>query len=51
MSRAQTIQKYAILPTDFSVPGGELTPTLKLKRSEVLVKYAHLIEPMYNTSD
>jgi len=46
-SRAQIVQKWAIVPTPFSERGGELTPTLKLKRNVVLEKYQHLINEMY----
>ena len=47
-SNAQRIQKWVVLPTDFSVPGGELGPTLKLKRHLVLTKYATSIRNIYN---
>jgi long-chain-fatty-acid--CoA ligase ACSBG len=47
-SRAQYINKYALLPTDFSIHGGELTPTLKVKRPVVLEKYTKYVEAMYN---
>lgn len=47
-SNAQKIQKWTLLKTDFSVPGGELGPTLKLKRHYVLQKYAESINNMYN---
>ena len=46
-SRAQCVQKYVILDTDFSVPGGELTGTQKLKKNVVLEKFASQIESMY----
>jgi long-chain-fatty-acid--CoA ligase ACSBG len=46
-SRAQKIGKYALLPTDFTEKGGELTPTLKLKRSVAAEKYSDVIEAMY----
>ena len=32
VSRAAHMRKFKLLPDDFSIPGGELTPTLKLKR-------------------
>lgn len=35
ISKAQYVQKYAILDSDFSVDSGEMTPTLKLKRNIV----------------
>ena len=47
VSNAQKISKWTILPTDFSVPGDELGPTLKLKRHTVLKKYAPYIESLY----
>jgi long-chain-fatty-acid--CoA ligase ACSBG len=47
-SNAQKVQKWTLLKTDFSVPGGELGPTLKLKRHFVLAKYGESIKNMYN---
>jgi long-chain-fatty-acid--CoA ligase ACSBG len=46
-SRAQRVQKFLVLKKDFSIPGGELTPTLKLKRSVVAKMYADEIDSMY----
>lgn len=46
-SRAQRIQKFTILPVDFSVPTGELGPTMKVKRRIVESKYSEVIEKMY----
>ena len=43
----QTIKKFILLPRDFSVEGGELTPTLKLKRKVIYQKYQARIEGMY----
>jgi long-chain acyl-CoA synthetase len=43
----ESVKKVAIVPVDFSIAAGELTPTLKLKRKTVTDKYRHLIEEMY----
>ncbi|MFA9413022.1 MAG: long-chain fatty acid--CoA ligase, partial [Deltaproteobacteria bacterium] len=47
VARYQTIKKIHILPTVFSVDGGELTPTLKVKRNIVNEKYASEIAAFY----
>lgn len=47
VSNASKIHKFMIAPTDFSLAGGELTPTLKVKRHFVVEKYAKEIEAMY----
>jgi long-chain acyl-CoA synthetase len=41
------IKKFILLPEEWSLAGGELTPTLKLKRRELLRKYASEIESLY----
>ena len=46
-NNASTIKKFTILPWDFSVQGGELTSTLKTKRSVVLDIYAEVVERTY----
>lgn len=46
-SRAQNVGKWALLDTDFTEAGGELTPTLKLKRSVTAQKYHGVIEALY----
>ena len=47
VARYQTIKKIHILSTTFSVDGGELTPTLKVKRNIVNEKYAKEIGAFY----
>ena len=46
-ARVQTIKKFTLLDEDFSVEGGELTPTMKKKRRIIAEKYAPQIEAMY----
>jgi long-chain acyl-CoA synthetase len=43
----ETIKKFELLAHDFSISGGELTPTLKLRRKFIYEKYKHNIEDMY----
>lgn len=47
ISNAQTIKKWTVLAREFSIFGGELGPTLKMKRHVVLKKYAREIDSMY----
>ncbi len=43
----EKIKKIKILDTEFSIDGGELTPTMKLKRKPILSKYENLIKEIY----
>lgn len=47
VSRAESIRQFRILPADFTIDGGELTPTLKVKRAFVGKKYGHVIDDIY----
>ena len=47
LSNVERIKKFTILPGDLSVDGGELTPTLKVKRKVINEKYAGQVEAMY----
>ncbi|KAM7140506.1 long-chain-fatty-acid--CoA ligase ACSBG2 isoform 1-T5 [Molossus nigricans] len=46
-SSAQRIQKWIILDKDFSIHGGELGPTTKIKRHFVIQKYKKQIDNLY----
>lgn len=47
VSRAESIRKFKILADEFTVEGGELTPTLKLKRNVVHERFSDDIENLY----
>ncbi len=44
----ERIRRVALLPNEFSIDGGELTPTLKVKRKVIDDRYGELIEELYN---
>jgi long-chain acyl-CoA synthetase len=48
VSHAESIRKFRILPIDFTVLTGELTPTLKVKRNVVNARFATEIEALYS---
>ncbi|MBE0640840.1 MAG: AMP-binding protein [Bacteroidales bacterium] len=43
----EQIKRFALVNDDWTVESGELSPTLKLRRSELMNRYAGLIEGMY----
>lgn len=47
LSDFEKVKKFTLMPSEFEINSGEITPTLKVKRNVVLKKYADLIEKMY----
>jgi len=47
VSRAESIRKFTILPTDFTVAGGQLTAKMSVKRHVVGKEYASEIEALF----
>ena len=47
LSQFERIKKIALLPAEFSIESGELTPTLKVKRKVVEDRYRERIESLY----
>jgi long-subunit acyl-CoA synthetase (AMP-forming) len=51
LARVQTIKKITILPHELTIDGGELTPTMKLRRKVINQKHADAIAKMYADDD
>jgi long-chain acyl-CoA synthetase len=47
VSKAESIRKFAILPEDFTIAGGQLTAKLSVKRHVVATQYAETIQDLY----
>ena len=47
LARYENIRKYVILPNEFTIEEGELTPTMKIKRKVISERYADEIEVLY----
>lgn len=47
VSHAEAIKAFRILPVDFTEEGGQLTPTLKLKRAVVLAEFSDEVAAIY----
>ncbi|KKD59140.1 long-chain fatty acid--CoA ligase [Grimontia sp. AD028] len=47
LAKFEQVKKFTLLPSEFSMAQGELTPTLKLRRKVILERYKKQIEAMY----
>ncbi|GAA4455050.1 long-chain fatty acid--CoA ligase [Nibrella saemangeumensis] len=47
LNQVEQVKKFELLPREWTVDGGELTPTLKLKRKVILEKYQEIINKIY----
>ena len=47
LSRFGKVKKFRIVPKVFKIEDVDLTPSLKVKSKEVISRYQHLIDEMY----
>lgn len=45
----EKVKKFVLMPFEFEMTSGEITPTLKVKRNVIMQKYADVINGMYNS--
>jgi long-chain acyl-CoA synthetase len=48
VSQAEAIKRWRVLPRDFTLEGGDMTPTLKLRRALVVDRYAEDVASLYS---
>lgn len=48
LARYESVRKFDVLPGEMTIEGGELTPTMKLKRRVIHAKYEAEIEALYS---
>ena len=51
LARFETVKKIALIESELTVAGGELTPTLKIKRRVVDEKYKGVIDRIYEEAE
>ena len=49
LSGFEKVKKFVLMPAEFEINSGEITPTLKVKRNVVLQKYSKLVDKMYTS--
>jgi long-chain acyl-CoA synthetase len=47
LERWETVKRFAILPTEFSVDDGGVTPSMKIRRATIAKNYAHIVDSLY----
>ena len=47
----ETIKRFALIPSEFTVAGGEMTPTMKVKRRVVEDRWQTVIEQLYEEGE
>ncbi|WP_269928285.1 AMP-dependent synthetase/ligase [Kocuria massiliensis] len=48
VSKAESVRAFRIIPQDFTEQSGHLTPSLKIRRPQVMKDYANVVESIYS---
>ena len=47
-SNPEQLKKFSVLPRDFTIDDGELTPTLKIRRKQINENWSNIVSSMYS---
>ena len=47
LSLVEKVKKFKLIKEEFTIENGMLTPTLKLKRKEIVINYKQQLEKLY----
>ncbi|MFQ5784229.1 MAG: AMP-dependent synthetase/ligase [Alphaproteobacteria bacterium] len=47
LSAIEKVKRFAVAPEPFTIDGGELTPTMKIRRHAILARYRETLEGLY----
>ena len=50
-SHVEQVKRFELLPAEWTIDSGELTPSLKIKRKVIEKKYANEIEKIYGAGE
>ena len=51
LERWETVKKFTILPHEFKVEDGDVTPSMKIRRSAIAKRFADVVDSMYEKED
>jgi len=51
LERWETVKRFAVLPSEFSMDDGGMTPNMKLRRKVITERYADVVDSLYDSDE
>jgi long-chain acyl-CoA synthetase len=51
LERWETVKRFAVLPAEFSMDDGGVTPNMKVRRKVITQRYADVVESLYDSDE
>jgi Long-chain acyl-CoA synthetases (AMP-forming) len=51
LERWETVKRFAVLPAEFTMDDGGITPNMKVRRKVITERYADVVESLYDTDE